>query len=36
MDLPKQLQCLVERTRRFCGEYLSPSKYQPGKECTCQ
>ena len=35
MDLPKQLQCLAERTSRCFGEYISPGKYRPGKEFTC-
>ena len=36
MDLPKQLQCLVEQTSRFFGEYILPGKYKPGEEFTCQ
>ena len=36
MDLPKQSQCLPERISRYFGEYVSPGKYQPGEEFTCQ
>ena len=36
MDLPKQLQCLVERRSRFVGQYVLPGKYQPEEEFTCQ
>ena len=36
MDVPKQLQCLAERTSRYFGEYISPGKYQPREEFTCQ
>ena len=36
MDLPKQLQCLAERTSRYFGEYISPGKYQPEEEFTCR
>ena len=36
MDLPKQLQYLVEQTLRFFGEHILPGSYQPEEEFTCQ